>query len=185
MEKQLKTDFKKTIDSSDYSQKEIIVKEKCLNQFIRSGFPSKKNEDWKFLDINHAIKSKIDNLNYFNENFPNELDPKIYIDGLEHNKIIFINGRIEKIDFKYEESDKFEIKDQFDNKGLLNNVNSLVDLNLALATKYYKILVKEHYSFKKPLIIYNITTNKVSSKNIYIRLDFDLKSNSCLKIFDY
>ena len=185
MEKQLKTDFKKTIDSSDYSQKEIIVKEKCLNQFIRSGFPSKKNEDWKFLDINHAIKSKIDNLNYFNENFPNELDPKIYIDGLEHNKIIFINGRIEKIDFKYEESDKFEIKDQFDNKGLLNNVNSLVDLNLALATKYYKILVKEHYSFKKPLIIYNITTNKVSSKNINIRLDFDLKSNSCLKIIDY
>ncbi len=185
MEKQLKTDFKKTIDSSDYSQKEIIVKEKCLNEFIRSGFPSKKNEDWKFLDINQAIKSKIDNLNYFNENLPNELDPKIYIDGLEHNKIIFINGRIEKIDFKYEESDKFEIKDQFDNRGLLNNVNSLVDLNLALATKYYKILVKEHYSFKKPLIIYNITTNKISSKNINIRLDFDLKSNSCLKIIDY
>ncbi len=185
MEKQLRTDFKKIIDNSNFSEKEITVKEKYLNKFIQNGFPGKKNEDWKFLDINQAIKSKIHNLNYFNENLPNEIDPKIYLVGLEHNKIVFINGRIEKIDFKYEESGKFEIKDQVDNEDLLHNVNSLVDLNSAFTNKYYKILIKEGYSFKKPLIIYNLTSNKISSKNINIRLDFDLKSNSSLKIIDY
>ena len=185
MEKQLRTDFKKIIDSSNFSEKEIAAKEKYLNKFIQNGFPSKKNEDWKFLDINQAIKSKIHNLDYFNENLPNEIDPKIYLVGLEHNKIVFINGRIEKIDFKYEESGKFEIKDQVDNEDLLHNVNSLVDLNSAFTNKYYKILIKEGYSFKKPLIIYNLTSNKISSKNINIRLDFDLKSNSSLKIIDY
>jgi len=185
MEKQLRTDFKKIIDSSNFSEKEIITKEKYLNKFIQNGFPGKKNEDWKFLDLNQAIKSNIENLDYFNENLPNEVDPKIYVDGLEHNKIVFINGRIEKIDFKYEESDKFEIKDQFDSECLLNDVNSLVDLNSAFTNKYFKILVKEGYSFKKPLIIYNLTSNKISSKNINIRLDFDLKSNSSLKIIDY
>ena len=185
MEKQLRTDFKKIIDSSNFSEKEIAVKEKYLNKFIQNGFPGKKNEDWKFLDINQAIKSKIHNLDYFNENLPNEIDPKIYLVGLEHNKIVFINGRIEKIDFKYEESGKFEIKDQVDNEDLLHNVNSLVDLNSAFTNKYYKILIKEGYSFKKPLIIYNLTSNKISSKNINIRLDFDLKSNSSLKIIDY
>ena len=185
MEKQLRTDFKKIIDNSNFSEKEITVKEKYLNKFIQNGFPGKKNEDWKFLDINQAIKSKIHNLDYFNENLPNELDPKIYLVGLEHNKIVFINGRIEKIDFKYEESGKFEIKDQVDNEDLLHNVNSLVDLNSAFTNKYYKILIKEGYSFKKPLIIYNLTSNKISSKNINIRLDFDLKSNSSLKIIDY
>ena len=185
MEKQLRTDFKKIIDSSNFSEKEIAVKEKYLNKFIQNGFPGKKNEDWKFLDINQAIKSKIHNLDYFNENLPNEIDPKIYLVGLEHNKIVFINGRIEKIDFKYEESGKFEIKDQVDNEDLLHNINSLVDLNSAFTNKYLKILVKEGYSFKKPLIIYNLTSNKISSKNINIRLDFDLKSNSCLKIIDY
>ena len=185
MEKQLRTDFKKIIDSSNFSEKEIAAKEKYLNKFIQNGFPSKKNEDWKFLDINQAIKSKIHNLDYFNENLPNEIDPKIYLVGLEHNKIVFINGRIEKIDFKYEESGKFEIKDQVDNEDLLHNVNSLVDLNSAFTNKYLKILIKEGYSFKKPLIIYNLTSNKISSKNINIRLDFDLKSNSCLKIIDY
>ena len=38
---------------------------------------------------------------------------------------------------------------------------------------------------KKPVIIYSLTTNKISSKNINIRLDFDLKSNSSLKVIDY
>ena len=185
MEKQLRTDFKKIVDSSNFSEKEIITKEKYLNKFIQNGFPGKKNEDWKFLDLNQAIKSNIENLDYFNENLPNEVDPKIYVDGLEHNKIVFINGRIEKIDFKYEESDKFEIKDQFDSENLLNEVNSLVDLNSALTNKYYKIQVKEHYAVKKPVIIYNLTTSKISSKNINIRLDFDLESNSSLKIIDY
>ena len=185
MEKQLRTDFKKIIDSSNFSEKEIITKEKYLNKFIQNGFPGKKNEDWKFLDLNQAIKSNIENLDYFNENLPNEVDPKIYVDGLEHNKIVFINGRIEKIDFKYEESDKFEIKDQFDSESLLNDINSLVDLNSALTNKYYKIQVKEHYTVKKPVIIYSLTTSKISSKNINIRLDFDLESNSSLKIIDY
>ena len=185
MEKQLRTDFKKIIDSSNFSKKEIIKKEKYLNKFIQNGFPGKKNEDWKFLDLNQAIKSNIENLDYFNENLPNEVDPKIYVDGLEHNKIVFINGRIEKIDFKYEESDKFEIKDQFDSESLLNDVNSLVDLNSALTNKYYKFQVKKHYTVKKPVIIYSLTTSKISSKNINIRLDFDLESNSSLKIIDY
>ena len=185
MEKQLRTDFKKIIDSSNFSEKEIITKEKYLNKFIQNGFPGKKNEDWKFLDLNQAIKSNIENLDYFNENLPNEVNPKIYVDGLEHNKIVFINGRIEKIDFKYEESDKFEIIDKFDSKSLLNDVNSLVDLNSALTNKYYKIQVKEHYTVKKPVIIYSLTTSKISSKNINIRLDFDLESNSSLKIIDY
>ncbi len=185
MEKQLRTDFKKIVDSSNFSEKEIITKEKYLNKFIQNGFPGKKNEDWKFLDLNQVIKSNIKNLDYFNENLPNEVDPKIYVDGLEHNKIVFINGRIEKIDFKYEESDKFEIKDQFDSKNLLNDVNSLVDLNSALTNKYYKFQVKKHYTLKKPVIIYSLTTSKISSKNINIRLDFDLESNSSLKIIDY
>ena len=185
MEKQLRTDFKKIIDSSNFSEKEIIKKEKYLNKFVQNGFPGKKNENWKFLDLNQAIKSNIENLDYFNENLPNEVDPKIYVDGLEHNKIVFINGRIEKIDFKYEESDKFEIKDQFDSENLLNEVNSLVDLNSALTNKYYKFQVKKHYTVKKPVIIYSLTTSKISSKNINIRLDFDLESNSSLKIIDY
>ena len=43
MEKQLRTDFKKIIDSSNFSDREIIKKEKYLNKFVQNGFPGKKN----------------------------------------------------------------------------------------------------------------------------------------------
>ena len=39
----------------------------------------------------------------------NKIDTSIFVDGLEHNKIVFINGRVEKIDFDYEDKDKIEI----------------------------------------------------------------------------
>jgi Fe-S cluster assembly protein SufD len=40
-----------------------------------------------------------------------KIDTSIFVDGLEHNKIVFINGRVEKIDFTYEDQDKIEIND--------------------------------------------------------------------------
>ena len=40
--------------------------------------------------------------NFYNDySLANKVDTTNFIDGLEHNKIIFINGRIEKIDFIY------------------------------------------------------------------------------------
>ena len=36
MEKQLRTDFKKIIESSNFSEKEITTKEKYLNKFIQN-----------------------------------------------------------------------------------------------------------------------------------------------------
>ena len=46
----------------------------------------------------------------------NKINPSIFVDGLEHNKIIFINGRIEKIDFNYEDKDKIQISDEIEKK---------------------------------------------------------------------
>ena len=80
-----------------------------MKKFIAKGFPNKKQENWKFLDINQIIKKNIANLSFFNDySLPNKIDTSIFVDGLEHNKIIFINGRIEKIDFNYE--DKIKLK---------------------------------------------------------------------------
>ena len=48
MEKQLRTDFKKIVDSSNFSEKEITTKEKYLNKFIQNGFPGKKMKTGSF-----------------------------------------------------------------------------------------------------------------------------------------
>ena len=104
---------------------------------------------------------------------------------MEHNKIVFTNGRIEKIDFSYEDQNKIEIIDETKKNTSFDNKNSLIDLNSAFTNKVFKILVKKNYSLKKPLIIYHSTNDKIKSTNINLRLDFELGENSCLKLIDY
>ena len=157
-----------------------------MKKFIQRGFPNRKQEDWKFLDINQIIKKNIGDLSFFNDySLPNKIDTSIFVSGLEHNKIIFINGRIEKIDFDYEDKNKIEISDEIEKKVLFDSENSLIDLNNAFTNKTFKIVIKENYSLKKPLIIYHTTNKKIKSKSINLRLDFELEQNSSLRLIDF
>ena len=186
MSDQLQSDFDKIMKNSKISEEEILVKKNFLNKFIKSGFPNRKQEDWKFLDISQIIKKNISDLSFFNDySQPNIIDSSIFIDSLEHNKIIFINGRIEKFDFSYEDQNKIEIKDEIGKDISFNYENSLIDLNNAFAHKVFKISIKKNYSLKKPLIIYHSTNDKIKSTNINLRLDFDLGENSCLRLIDF
>ena len=185
MEKQLKNDFEKIIKTSNFSKETIKIKENYLKNFIESGFPNRKFEDWKFSDINQIIKKNIGELDFFNDySYTNSIDSSIFVDGLEHNKIVFINGRIEKIEFNYEDKDKIQILDQNQSKSFSKNENSLISLNSAFTNKYYKIAVKENYSLRKPLIVYQTTTENLKHKNINLRLDFLLEGNSSLKLIE-
>ena len=58
MENQLKNDFEKIVQSSNFSKNEINFKKNFLNNFIENGFPSRKLENWKFSDISQIIKKK-------------------------------------------------------------------------------------------------------------------------------
>jgi len=185
MENQLKNGFEKIITTSNFSSKDINIKKNYLNEFIKKGFPNRKLENWKFSDISQIIKKNIGELDFYNDySFQNKIDSSIFVSGLEHNKIVFINGRIEKIEFNYEDENKIEILDKIELKDKPNFENSLLDLNNALTYKYYKIVVKDNYSLKKPLIIYHTTNENLHLKNINLRLDFLLKKNSSLKIVD-
>ena len=186
MKEQLKIDFNKIQEVSNFSNRDIEIKKSYLNKFIENGFPNRKQENWKFLDINQIISNNISDLSFYNDySIENKIDSSIFIDDLEHNKIIFINGRIEKIDFSYENKKQIEIiEDSYTNDKSENN-NSLIDLNIALSNKHFKILIKKGYSLKKPLIIYHLTNEKMKSKNINLRLDFELEQNSSLKLIDF
>ena len=156
-----------------------------MNKFIKTGFPNKRQENWKFSDLNQIIKTKIGELSFYNDySSTNKVDTSIFVDGLEHNKIVFINGRIEKIDFDYEKKDKIEIIDESEIDKKLNNFNSLIDLNKAFTNKSFKIIIKKDYKLAKPLIIYHITNDKIKSKNINLSLDFQLEKNSSLRLID-
>ena len=186
MSEQLQSDFDKQVKTSKFSSEEIKVKKNFLNNFIKKGFPNRKQEDWKFLDISQIIKKNITDLSFFNDySQSNKIDSSVLVDGLEHNKIIFINGKIEKIDFNFEDQNKIEIIDETQKDISFDYKNSLIDLNSAFIDKIFKILIKKDYSLKKPVIIYHLTNDKIKSTNINLRLDFELGENSCLKLIDY
>ncbi len=185
MEQKLKTDFDKIISTSNFSNQEIKLKKEALDNFLKNGFPSRKLENWKFSDINQIIQKNIGELAFYNDyNIENEINDDIFINDIEHNKIVIVNGKVERLSFEYEEKDKINLStlDNFNQNS--NDDNSLLSLNNSFSNKIHNILVKKNYSFKKPLIIYQITNEKVSNTNINFQLNFELEENSSIKIIN-
>ena len=185
MNEQIKIDFEKIIEASDLSKSDIELKRQYLDKFLENGFPSRKLENWKFSDLDQIIKKNISDLSFYNDNsLPNKVDTSIFVNSLEHNKIIFVNGRIEKIDLNYEDQDKIKVDDNYKLENKLESNNSLLSLNNAFTNKCYKIIVKKDYNLNKPLVVYHTTNNKIKSKNINLKLDFKLEQNSSLRLID-
>jgi len=182
MIEQLKIDFNKIEENSKFSEDNIKFRKKNLQHFVEKGFPNKRIEDWKFSDLNQIISSNISNLSFFNDKEFKDSEQIYLIDKFEHNKIIFINGVISKIDIKHENGKKIIINNDLDFIGNFNEINPLVSLNNALANTYTCVTVKENYSLNKPLIIYNITTEELQSTALNLRIDIKLERNSNLKL---
>tara|TARA_B100000214_G_scaffold374172_1_gene356212 strand:- start:672 stop:1913 length:1242 start_codon:yes stop_codon:yes gene_type:complete len=183
MENRAKTDFGKTF-KDHLSKDDVNTKEKYLNNFLEKGFPSRKLENWKFSDLNQIIRNNIGELNFYN-NFSNknDLDSSILTNKFEHNKIVFINGKIEQIDFSSEDQKQIEIEKSRKIK-IIKEENSLLSLNNAFNDNNYLVRIKSNYKLKKPLIVYHTTNKKLKSTNINLQLNFLLEKNSSLKIID-
>jgi len=66
-----------------------------------------------------------------------------------------------------------------------NKNNSLLFLNNAFVSKYFKIIVKKNYFLQKPLVIYNITNKDLVSKSVNLKVDILLEENSSLKLIEF
>ena len=160
-------------------------RQQSLDNFLFSGFPNKKLEDWKFTDFNQIISAQFSELsNKIEEN--KEIEKKISLaNHFKHNYIILVNGKINKINLDFEEKDKILIKNyENEYKEKFEIKNSLNVLNEALFTNGYYLEVVENYKVKKPLIIYShIASN--SKNNIFNTRNFvKLNKNSNLELIE-
>jgi Fe-S cluster assembly protein SufD len=183
MEK-LKVDFDKVIESLKLSEESINSRQKNFNRFVENGFPNKRVEDWKFSDLNQIISSNIEDLRFHTDLELGVIDETIFIDKFTHNKIVFLNGAILKVDFSFEDDAKVLITKDLNKNKNIKAVNPLISLNNALIVSYIGVTVKENYSLNKPLIIYNITTKDLKSTVINIKADIVLEKNSSLKLIN-
>ena len=163
----------------------VKFKKEFLNKFIKEGFPSKKLESWKFSDLNQIINNNIENLNFYNDiKKTYKIDESIYFNNIEHNSLVFVNGKLEKINLKYEDGKKLKIQEETTIENTKFQNNALINLNNAFVINNYKICVEKNYKVKKPLIIYHVTNNELTSSNINIQLNFLLGENCSLRVID-
>ena len=180
MQSEIKSNFEKSLSEGNYSTSQKEIKEKNFNKFIDQGFPNKRIEDWKFSDLNQIISSNFKKLDFYKENNVSNIDVD-FISDFNHNKIVFVNGNVSKIDFSYENEEKIIINQNLELDNELSE-NVLLNLNTALLSCYIKLIVNKGYQFQKPLILYNYLTSDLDSCGLNMKLDINLEDDTSMDV---
>jgi Fe-S cluster assembly protein SufD len=182
MQTEIKSNFEKLLDDGGFSKSQKEIKEKNFNKFLEQGFPNKRIEDWKFSDLNQIISTNFENLAFSKKDNQSSIDIN-FINEFDHNKIVFVDGKISKVDFSYENEDKISLEKDLELDNELNE-NVLLNLNTAFLSKYIKITINKGYQFKKPLILYNYLTPDLESHCFNMRLDINLEDDASIDVLN-
>ena len=169
---------------SNFSEKDSLERKKNLKLFLDSGLPNKKDEDWKFTDLNLIIKKNFKHISN-NQEFTFEKEAE-FIKDFEHNYIILVNGAFKLSDMSFEETEKVKI-DNLNSFEEFNyqSINNLHSLNKALSVGGFNLEIKENYKCKKPIVIYNYFTSDLDNKIINNSNQIKLSQNSELTLIEY
>ena len=182
MQSEIKSNFEKSLSEGNFSSSQKDIKEKNFNKFIEQGFPNKRIEDWKFSDLNQIISTNFENLDFSKKDDQSSIDLN-FIHEFEHNKIVFINGRVSKIDLSYENENRIILNQDIELDEELSE-NVLINLNTAFINNCIKITVNNGYKFQKPLILYNYLTSDLDSHGLNMRLDINLEDDTSLDVIN-
>ena len=176
-------DFK--IDNiKNLSLEEKNLRKKDLDLFFQNGFPNKKNEDWKFTDLNTILEKNFNTI--VNKNFISDEKKLKILDEFEHNFIFLVDGKLISKNFDYEDKNNIFIEDyNYKNEIISEKKNSLTLLNNALATGGFTLEVSKHYKFLKPLVIYNYFSKNLKESIINNKNSLILNENSELTLINY
>ena len=183
MQNELKLNFDKIISLNNFSDSQKKIKQENFNNYFEKGLPNKRNEDWKFSDINQIISKNFDNLNFIVDQ--NKIfEEKDFPLEFEHNKISFVDGKLYDFDFKHEDKDKILVDQNLDLDDTIYQ-NTLLNLNSAFLTSVSKITIKKGYNVKKPLILFNYLSDGLKSSAINSRVDINLEDDSSLCVVNF
>ena len=148
-------------------------KKKLFNSFLSKGFPTNKDEEWKYTSLKKIVTSDY-NLNSNNSEIDNNTIKK-YSLGIE-DKIVFLNGKLiysPKIKgVRIFDFSEFECR----------NDDALNELNSALANNGYNLVVEKNIVVERPIevLFFNTTENGFSQ----YRNKIDIGENSEIKLVE-
>ena len=166
------------------SAKEKEFRKKELDLFSKNGFPNKREEAWKFTDLNTILSKNFANIT---NDYVSLKEKKFeLIKEFDHNYLFVLDGKLVSNEFEFEDKNKVLIKEYDYKKQIsVSNQNSLNLLNNALATGGYYLEIAKNYKFKKPLVIYNHFSENIKEKIISYKNSLILNENSELTILNY
>ncbi len=167
-----------------FSKEEKDFRLKNLHYFNDTGFPNKKNEDWKFSDLREIVSKNFKKLDL---KAKKSKKPRInFIKDFEHNFIVIINGELVSSDFKYEEKNKINLEPYINNNYSTEKENNpLVNLNHALSANGFFLEVKENYKLKKVLVVYYLFTEDLNENILNTKNKIKIGKNSELHLLDF
>ncbi len=157
---------------------------KNLEFFNQKGFPTKKEEDWKFSDLREIFYKNFKKIDI--NNIHHEENKFRLIKDFDHNYILLINGRFIRSDFKFEDKNKIQITGyKEENFSRVKSNNPLICLNNALSNEGYNLVIEKDYKFEKVLVIYNLFSEDLSEKILNNKNKIILNKNSELHTIEY
>ena len=168
----------------DLSLEETNIRKKNLDLFFQNGFPNKKNEDWKFTDLNSILGKNFNNI--VNKNLIPEDKKLKAIEEFEHNFIFIVDGKLMSYCFDYENKNSVTVKNyNYKNEIKSDTQNSLTLLNNALATGGFALEVSKNYKFIKPLVVYSYFSKNLKESIINNKNSIILNDESELTLINY
>ena len=166
------------------SKKDALERKKSLKLFLENGFPTKKDENWKFSDLNLIITK---NFKSISNNIKFELEKKIdLINDFDHNYIILVNGSFISSNLEFEDKNKVKIEDLSSSENFnYQTSTNLSLLNRALSTGGFNLEIQKDYKCKKPIVVYNHFNFNSDNKIINNSNKIKLNQNSELTLIEY
>jgi len=172
------------------------IRIKNLNIFKEKGFPSKREENWKYTDLKTILSNNLNKLEIPNNKKTSQYNNEWLLKNFQHNQIISVNGDFVSSNFNFEDKEKIKIKplkmvlnDKKDFEKIrdyfTDQQNSLTSLNHALVNDGIFLEIEDNYSLNKPLIIYNFFNKSSENKIINNKSFISLGKNSKLSLLEY
>ena len=172
------------------------IRIESFEKFKAKGFPTKKEENWKYTDLKTIISNNFPELQIFEDKKNAQFNKELLIKNFKHNRIVLLNGNFVEKNFSFEDKKKISIKplkDALENKKdfqklknyFTDDQNSMISLNHALVKDGIVLEIDDNYSFNEPLIIYNFFDEMANNKIINNKTFISLGNESNLNLIDF
>ncbi|OFY71869.1 MAG: Fe-S cluster assembly protein SufD [Bacteroidetes bacterium RIFCSPLOWO2_12_FULL_37_12] len=172
------------------------VRKKFFDDFKQHGFPHRKDEEWKYVNLESVLKHPYQ-LPITAENYIKKSDNRLN-DLLSNFQdcLVFINGRFSpdfSIGSVYTPFLKiFPKKTEVENKYFLNHFtniisanDSFISINTALAEKFYFIDIPPGFSNPSPLFIIHVTDSESGAIMNNSRFLIHAGKNAVVQVVEY